>query len=100
MKKTLLIFGRPETNPSGRPSPGTAPTLLKLAVNDAEMAFPGWLRFTITDTDTPGYGVPATVCWQQIPEGGSAELQHRVDDEDVTRRARELGIEPARGGAA
>lgn len=31
MKKTLLIFGRPETNPSGRPSPGTAPTLLKPA---------------------------------------------------------------------
>lgn len=89
MKKTLLIFGPPSVGEDQRPLPGTAPTLLNLRVNDAEMVTPGWLRFTIANTDLPDYDVPATVCWQQIPDGGSAELQHRVDDEDVARRAKE-----------
>ena len=73
MKRILVVYAEG----GGKPH-------LKLEVLDAEMIFPGWMRFTL-EAGAPDYGDP-TVCWYRVPDEMSVELQHEIEDQDVLDR--------------
>jgi hypothetical protein len=75
VKRLLLVAGA---------EPG-APTLLALEVVDADMVFPGWLRFEL-ESEIPDWEKP-TVCWYRVPsEASMVELQYQIEDDDVRKR--------------
>lgn len=74
MPRRVLLVSMPDD-----PKP-----IMQLEVLDADMVYPGWMRFRLEAT-VPGWETPTT-CWYRVPEGASVELQTRLTDGDVLAR--------------